>query len=116
MLYRGRVCETGPAEAVFAPPYHPYTEALLSAVPSVSAREGPAGIRLEPAAPEGAASRGGCPFHARCPRKVGAICEAEAPPLASDARGHAIACHIPRPELVRLQAVVATPTRAPEPG
>ena len=47
VLYRGRICEAGPAEAVFAPPYHPYTEALLSAVPSVARPDGAARIRLE---------------------------------------------------------------------
>ena len=49
VLYLGRVCEAGPAEAVFAPPYHPYTEALLSAVPSVVERGEAPEIRLEAA-------------------------------------------------------------------
>jgi peptide/nickel transport system ATP-binding protein len=99
VLYRGQVCEAGPAEAVFAPPYHPYTEALLSAVPSVVGRgEGPR-ILLEGSAPETGA---GCPFQARCPRKVGPICEST-PPLLAVEGGHALACHIPREELERAQ-------------
>ena len=72
VLYRGRVCEAGPAESVFSPPYHPYTEALLSAVPSVVRPDAATRIRLESA---GAETARGCPFQARCPRKLGAVCE-----------------------------------------
>jgi peptide/nickel transport system ATP-binding protein len=102
VLYQGRVCEEGPAEAVFAPPYHPYTEALLSAVPTVHGQGGPAPLRLEGGGPAAAAATG-CPFHPRCPRKVGAVCEEQVPALVAVAGGHALACHIPRDELVRLQ-------------
>jgi len=104
VLYLGRVCETGRTEDVFAPPWHPYTEALLLAVPSLSATRREAAIRLEGPAPDPTAPPGGCPFHPRCPRKIGPICETTAPPLATTAGGHAIACHIPREELHRLQA------------
>jgi peptide/nickel transport system ATP-binding protein len=103
VLYLGRVCEAGRTEEVFAPPWHPYTEALLSAVPSLSAA-GRRTIRLEGPAPNPAAPPAGCPFHPRCPRKVGAICEREAPPVTVTGSGHAIACHIPRADLARLQA------------
>jgi peptide/nickel transport system ATP-binding protein len=100
VLYRGRICEAGPAEAVFAPPYHPYTEALLSAVPSVVRPDASARIRLEAA---GSETGQGCPFQARCPRKLGAVCEDTLPALVEGPGGHAIACHIPREELARLQ-------------
>jgi peptide/nickel transport system ATP-binding protein len=103
VLYLGRVCEIGPTEAVFRPPQHPYTEALLAAVPSLAAGPTRAAVRLEgpPASP--AAPPAGCPLHPRCPRKVGAICETEPPPLADAGGGHRIACHIPVDELRRLQ-------------
>jgi peptide/nickel transport system ATP-binding protein len=103
VLYLGRVCETGRTEDVFAPPWHPYPEALLLAVPSLSAARAGAAIRLEGPAADPAALPSGCPFHPRCPRKVGPICEAETPPLAPTVRGHTIACHIPPEELRRLQ-------------
>jgi peptide/nickel transport system ATP-binding protein len=103
VLYLGQACEVGRTADVFAPPYHPYTEALLLAVPSLSAaKTGPA-IRLEGPPPDPTAPPPGCPFHPRCPRKLGAICETEAPPLAAVRDGHAIACHIPPDELRRLQ-------------
>ena len=104
VLYLGRVCEIGRTEDVFAPPYHPYTEALLDAAPSLSAGPVAPAPSLEGPAPDPAAPPSGCPFHPRCPRKVGPICEVEAPPLAVAGQGHAIACHIPPDELRRLQA------------
>ena len=107
VLYRGRVCESGPAEAVFAPPYHPYTEALLSAVPSVARPGAPAPIRLEAAGPE---VERGCSFQARCPRKLGPVCEETAPPLLGVPGGHVLACHIAREELARMQMDVANRT------
>jgi peptide/nickel transport system ATP-binding protein len=101
VLYRGRVCEAGPAEAVFAPPYHPYTEALLSAVPSMAEAARTSGLRLDVTRPE---TGTGCPFHTRCPRKLGPVCEETPPPLVAVPGGHALACHIPRDELARVQA------------
>jgi len=111
VLYLGRVCEVGPTETVFTPPYHPYTEALLRAVPSLSAAPTDATIRLEGPPPNPAAPPAGCPFHPRCPRKLGPICETDPPPLVAAGAGHAIACHIGRDELRRLQESV-TPKEA----
>ena len=50
----------------------------------------------------------GCPFHTRCPKKLGEICEREAPPVQESADGHRIACHIPLEELRRSEAVIQT--------
>ena len=102
VLYLGRIMEIGPADRVFGGPHHPYTEALLSAVPTL---DGPARerIRLEGEIPSAANPPGGCPFHTRCPRKVGAICETTEPPLAEVESGHSMSCHIPLEELRRLQ-------------
>lgn len=104
VLYLGRVMEVGPAETVFAGPHNPYTEALLSAVPSLDDLDR-LRIRLEGEIPSAAAPPPGCPFQTRCPRKVGEICETTEPALVEVEPGHGIRCHIPLEELRRLQAV-----------
>jgi peptide/nickel transport system ATP-binding protein len=102
VLYLGRLMELGPAETVFEPPHHPYTEALLSAVPTI---EGEQRLRidLEGDIPSAADPPSGCVFHTRCPRKLGEICETEEPPLAEVEPEHLMRCHIPLEELRRLQ-------------
>jgi peptide/nickel transport system ATP-binding protein len=102
VLYLGHLMELGDAEQVFSPPHHPYTEALLSAVPTLGGEERPR-IRLEGEIPSAAEPPSGCVFHTRCPRKLGEICELEEPPLAEVERGHLMRCHIPLEELRRLQ-------------
>jgi peptide/nickel transport system ATP-binding protein len=102
VLYLGRVMEVGPAGAVFSGPHHPYTEALLSAVPTLD-DAGRERIRLEGEIPSAANPPSGCPFHTRCQRKIGTICETTEPPLAESEPGHEIRCHIPIEELRRLQ-------------
>ncbi len=109
VLYLGRVMELGDAHAVFSAPHHPYTEALLSAVPSLDGSEGDR-IRLEGELPSPADPPTGCVFHTRCPRKIGDICETTEPPLAEAEPGHAIRCHIPLEELRRVQAAPSSPT------
>jgi peptide/nickel transport system ATP-binding protein len=107
VLYLGRVMEIGPAEAVFSGPQHPYTEALLSAVPTLEdvSKER---IRLEGEIPSAANPPSGCVFHTRCPRYLGDICKTTEPPLAEAEPGHAIKCHIPIEELRRLQVTEAS--------
>jgi peptide/nickel transport system ATP-binding protein len=102
VLYLGRLMEVGPAEAVFQPPHHPYTEALLSAVPALDGEKS-ARIRLEGEIPSAANPPSGCVFHTRCPRKWGTICEQEDPPLKEVGPGHYMRCHIPMDELRQLQ-------------
>jgi peptide/nickel transport system ATP-binding protein len=114
VLYLGRLMEVGPAEAVFNPPHHPYTEALLSAVPTLEGEER-ARIRLEGEIPSAADPPSGCVFHTRCPRYLGAICDEQEPPLAEVERGHFIRCHIPVDELRRIQAE-PPPPRALQPA
>ena len=103
VLYLGRLMELGEAGTVFDPPHHPYTEALLSAVPTVSGEER-ARIRLEGEIPSAADPPSGCVFHTRCPRFLGDICIQEEPPLAEVEPRHFMRCHIPIEELRRLQA------------
>ena len=102
VLYLGHVLELGSAEQVFSAPHHPYTEALLSAVPSLGESESKR-IRLEGDIPSATDIPSGCVFHTRCPRKWGAICEQEQPPLREYEPGHFLSCHIPLEELRRVQ-------------
>jgi peptide/nickel transport system ATP-binding protein len=95
VIYLGRICEIGPTEDIFNPPYHPYTEALISAIPVINPEAKINPIRLEGTVPSPANPPGGCRFHTRCPRKVGPICETVAPPEQIAANGHTIVCHIP---------------------
>ena len=95
-MYHGTIVEEGPVEDVLRPPYHPYTELLLSSVPLIGKGRRSACRRVG-ARP--AAATGGCKFAARCPRKVGPICDSVTPPLQQAGPGHAILCHIPLPEL-----------------
>jgi peptide/nickel transport system ATP-binding protein len=102
VLYLGRLQELGPADVVFDGPHHPYTEALLSAVPTIDGG-GRDRIRLEGEIPSAASPPSGCVFHTRCPRKLGAVCEEAEPPLVEVESGHLLRCHIPIEELRRLQ-------------
>ncbi|MGH2872883.1 MAG: ABC transporter ATP-binding protein, partial [Solirubrobacteraceae bacterium] len=115
VLYLGRVMEVGPAQDVLDGPHHPYTEALLSAVPTLDDLER-ARIRLEGEIPSAADPPGGCPFHTRCPRKLGEICETVEPELREERAGHGIRCHIPLDELRRLQSTAASETVAAHDG
>jgi len=112
VLYLGRVMEVGPAGKVFGGPQHPYTEALLSAVPTLDDLDR-LRIRLEGEIPSAADPPTGCPFHTRCPRKIGEICETTEPELREEEPGHGIRCHIPLQELRRLQATNGSAQAAP---
>jgi peptide/nickel transport system ATP-binding protein len=99
VMYRGAVLEEGPVTSLLHPPYHPYTEALLSAVPMVGKRSGEARrVRLV-GDPGGAVRSAGCRFASRCPRKLGTICETVPPPRREAGPRHRIACHIPLSDL-----------------
>ncbi len=108
VLYLGRLMELGPAEKVFSSPHHPYTEALLSAVPSIDAVDRER-IRLDGEIPSAANPPSGCVFHTRCPRYIGEICETTEPDLIEAEPGHAIRCHHPIEELRRIQASPPSP-------
>ncbi len=102
VLYLGRIMEIGPSERVFDGPHHPYTEALLSAVPKLDGAPA-ARIKLEGEIPSASNPPSGCVFQTRCPRKIGRICEDTEPPVIAARAGHALRCHIPIAELARLQ-------------
>ncbi|SDR64362.1 peptide/nickel transport system ATP-binding protein [Rhizobiales bacterium GAS113] len=99
VMYRGGVMEEGPVSSVLHPPYHPYTEALLSAVPIVGKRSTEA-RRVRLLGDPGGGSPGvGCRFAARCPRKLGTICDTVTPPWREAGTSHRISCHIPLRDL-----------------
>ena len=106
VMYLGQIVEMGPVDALYVPPFHPYTEALLSAVPvpDPDVRQNP--IRLAGTIPSALHPPTGCRFHTRCHRKKllpknGAMCESVAPPWKTQ-NGHGIRCHIPLKMLGRL--------------
>ncbi len=112
VVYLGRFWENGTTEEVFAPPYHPYTEALLSAIPVPNPEIHQKRIRLGGSVPSAMHIPSGCRFHPRCPRKIGRVCETDEPPWRSVSATHRICCHIEIEELRRLQA----PALSPLPG
>ena len=111
VMYLGQIVEIGPAEAIYAPPYHPYTEALLSAVPIPDPDAEQKEIRLSGNVPSAVNPPSGCRFHTRCPRREellpdgGKICEKESPPWRESKR-HRILCHIPLKDLETVEPVV----------
>ena len=84
VMYLGHVVEIGTTDQVFEPPYHPYTEALLSAVPIADTSVVKEHIVLEGDIPSALDPPPGCPFQTRCPRKhqvPGDLCETVVPPM-----------------------------------
>lgn len=92
VMYLGHILETGPVDDVFSPPFHPYTEALLAAVPVIDGSKDYHHQPLRGAAAIWTGSQTGCPFASRCDIKIGAICETQTPP-ARLCGTHLIQCH-----------------------
>lgn len=109
VLYLGRVMEYGSAEAVFAGPHHPYTEALLSAVPTLEG-DPPERIRLTGQIPSPADPPSGCVFHTRCHRRLpDGTCDTLPPPLREIQPGKFMRCHL-SPDELGPTAIVPRPT------
>ena len=110
VMYLGRIVEIGPAEQIYAPPYHPYTEALLSAVPIPDPEIEQAHIRLSGNVPSALNPPQGCRFHTRCPRREmmadPALCAQKKPPWVNLDKEHRILCHLPVDVLNCLDPVV----------
>ncbi len=104
VLYLGQVMEEGPREHVLAAPHHPYTEALLSAAPTLPPAPAATPIRLAGELPSATAIPTGCRFHTRCPRFLGELCVTVEPPWREGVAGHRIRCHIPLDELAAAQS------------
>ncbi len=106
VIYLGQLMELARSEDLFQPPYHPYTEALLSAIPLVDPDAEKEHIRLSGDIPALTEVQAGCPFESRCPRRIGEICRDVPPPWQEGDRGMKIFCHIPIAELETQQARV----------
>ncbi len=103
VMYLGEIVDIGPAQAVFEPPHHPYTEALLSAVPSLDIDHPRERIKLTGAPASLTDLPSGCRFNSRCHRSLGDKCANEAPPWQTHESGNTYRCHIPPDELIVLQ-------------
>jgi peptide/nickel transport system ATP-binding protein len=106
VMYMGKLAETGTPEEVFVPPYHPYTEALLSAISIPDPMIEQEKIRLEGPVPSPVDPAPGCRFASRCPRRIDGLCDREDPPLHKFSETHQLYCHIPRGELERMKPVI----------
>ncbi|MGE3874539.1 MAG: dipeptide ABC transporter ATP-binding protein [Parvibaculaceae bacterium] len=106
VMYLGRIMEQGRTEAIFAPPYHPYTEALLSAVPVADLNVRKRKVLLSGELPSPANPPQGCPFSTRCPYMMPGTCDRSVPPFQDFGDGHRIACHLPAGELKAMEPVM----------
>src|SRR5690606_25992766 len=93
VMYLGRIVETAPKRRLYAQPRHPYTQALLAAVPVPDPFARKAPVALAGEIPSPAAPPPGCHFHTRCPLAV-ERCRVEVPPLRALGDGHQVACHL----------------------
>jgi peptide/nickel transport system ATP-binding protein len=103
VMYLGSLVELGPAATLFDPPNHPYTEALVSAVPTLPSDEQRPRITLYGPLPSSSRPPTGCRFHTRCPRFLGDVCRTLEPPWQDDGPGHRYRCHIAPRDLGGLQ-------------
>ncbi|WP_425046542.1 dipeptide ABC transporter ATP-binding protein [Primorskyibacter sp. S87] len=109
VMYLGHVVELGTTDQVFAPPYHPYTEALLSAVPIADTSIEKEHIVLEGDIPSAMSPPPGCPFQTRCRWKskvAGGLCDREVPPVRTLQDGHQIKCHLDDAALAEMTPVI----------
>ena len=109
VMYLGHIVEAGTTDQVFSPPYHPYTEALLSAVPIADTRIKRKRIVLEGDIPSAMNPPPGCPFQTRCSHKSevpGGLCDTELPPVRNLTNGHQIKCHLADDILSHMEPVI----------
>ncbi len=109
VMYLGYIVEQGDTDTIFSPPYHPYTEALLSAIPIADTSVQKKHIVLDGDIPSALNPPTGCPFQTRCPRKIqveGDLCEREVPPQRKLGNGHEVKCHLSQDVLDSMEPVI----------
>ena len=102
VMYLGQLMELGTTVDVFSPPSHPYTEALLSAIPVADPFTRRKRIILEGPVPSPISPPAGCTFHTRCHRRIGRICENDTPPLREISEGHYVRCYLDSNQLQQV--------------
>ncbi|WP_417455210.1 dipeptide ABC transporter ATP-binding protein [Kiloniella sp.] len=110
VMYLGHIVEQGTTDQIFAPPYHPYTEALLSAIPIADTSVEKKHIVLDGDIPSAMSPPSGCPFHTRCPHVAevpGDLCAKEIPKIKTLSGGHQIKCHLADDVLERMEPVIS---------
>ena len=111
VMYLGRIVEIADKPALFSAPRHPYTQALLSAIPLPEPGLPRQRVLLGGDVPSPIAPPSGCHFHTRC-MHAQALCSQQAPALESDSDGHSVACHFWRDIAVAMGDAVAIAPRA----
>ena len=109
VMYLGHIVEQGDTDTIFSPPYHPYTEALLSAIPIADTSVEKKHIVLDGDIPSALNPPTGCPFQTRCPRKIqveGDLCDREVPPMRKLGNGHEVKCHLSQEVLDSMEPVI----------
>ncbi len=117
VMYLGHVVELGTTDDIFSPPYHPYTEALLSAVPIADTKIEKQHIVLEGDIPSAMNPPSGCPFQTRCRWKdkvPGGLCDKEVPLVKDLGNGHQIKCHLDDETLKTMEPVIKLAQEAAE--
>ena len=105
VMYLGQIMEQGRTEEVFAPPYHPYTEALLAALPVPDQQFAKRKVVLSGEIPSASNPPAGCRFSTRCAYRIPGTCDVVPPVVQEFAPQHRIACHLPRSQLQAMQPV-----------
>jgi peptide/nickel transport system ATP-binding protein len=106
VMYLGQIMEKGTTEEIFSPPYHPYTEALLAAVPIADTNVKKRKIVLQGEIPSPSNPPTGCPFSTRCLYMMKGLCDTTAPPKREFASRHVIACHLDEATLLAMKPVI----------
>ncbi len=112
VMYLGRIMEKGTTDEIFAPPYHPYTEALLSAVPIADTSVKKRKVLLTGELPSPANPPSGCVFCTRCPYAIPDVCNVTPPPVREFAPRHSIACHLEPEQLAAMEPVISIEAEA----